>query len=152
MPNPADHTGSPSRTTAAPMPGTLFADMKLETAFSISARFCGERLFCWAATPAAATRTRASKPKTGTRREFLFLSGAPFFTGLPRRRVYPKRIDAGNGRTGGRGCTEFVTPRQGESVDPGASASLPWRDEAKALFGGRRDSALGRPVGVRGCR
>jgi len=31
MPNPADHTGSPSSTTAAPIPGTLFADMKLET-------------------------------------------------------------------------------------------------------------------------
>src|SRR5258708_26963976 len=34
IPNPADHTGSPSNTTAAPIPGTLFADMKLETAFS----------------------------------------------------------------------------------------------------------------------
>src|SRR5258705_52369 len=91
MPNPADHTGSPSRTTAAPMPGTLVADMKLETAFSIAARFSGERLFCWAATPAAVTRARTSKHRTGTRSDFRFLSRAPFFTGLPRRRVYPKK-------------------------------------------------------------
>src|SRR5216684_872103 len=35
MPNPADHTGSPSSTTAAAIPGTLLADMKLETAAAV---------------------------------------------------------------------------------------------------------------------
>src|SRR5437763_15593999 len=53
MPNPADQAGSPSRTTATPIPGTLFADMKLETPFSISARFPVERLFCGADRPGA---------------------------------------------------------------------------------------------------
>src|SRR5713226_7374468 len=44
VPNPADQASSPSRTTATPIPGTLFADMKLETALSIAARFSAEAL------------------------------------------------------------------------------------------------------------
>src|SRR5260370_40065948 len=39
MPNPADHTRSPSSTTPAPIPGTLFADLTLEPAFAISRRY-----------------------------------------------------------------------------------------------------------------
>src|SRR5258705_7008 len=64
MPNPADHAGSPSRTTATPIPGTLFADMKLETAFSISARFSVERLFCCEETAEAQARSKASRQTT----------------------------------------------------------------------------------------
>src|SRR6266481_5200646 len=100
MPNPADHTGSPSRTTAAPMPGTLLADMKLETAFSIAARLSGERLFCWAAALAAATRDRTSKHKNGTRNELAFVSRARCLKGAPRTASLTQRASAGNGGVG----------------------------------------------------
>src|SRR5260370_27624935 len=70
MPNPADHTGSPSSTTAAPIPGTLFADMKLETAFSISRRFSWERVFCWAETVTATARNVTRHRRNELRSEF----------------------------------------------------------------------------------
>src|SRR4029077_6597485 len=85
MPNPADQTGSPSRTTAAPIPGTLLAEMKLETAFSIAARFSGARSFCCAEAPDAATSETSSKPKIGNGRQFLLLRYAARFTVSPRR-------------------------------------------------------------------
>src|SRR5260370_7860423 len=64
MPNPADHTGSPSRTTATPIPGTLFADMKLETAFSISERFSAETLFCCAEAAEKPASKKTSRQRT----------------------------------------------------------------------------------------
>src|SRR2546429_9966093 len=64
MPNPADQTGSPCRTTATPIPGTLFADMKLETAFSIASRFPGERLFGSAESDEAQVRNKGIKQTT----------------------------------------------------------------------------------------
>src|SRR6267154_6454556 len=42
MPKPADQAGWPSRTTATLTPGTLFSDIKLETALSIAARCSAE--------------------------------------------------------------------------------------------------------------
>src|SRR6202047_1058629 len=42
MPKPADHTNSPSCTTAAEMPGALLAAMKLEMVLSILAWFSAE--------------------------------------------------------------------------------------------------------------
>src|SRR5580704_522083 len=96
MPNPADHTGSPSSTTAAPMPGTLLADMKLETAFSISARFSGGRPFCFAETPDAAARQMSSKPRNGNGRQFLLLRHAARFTGSPRRASLSHTAAGGN--------------------------------------------------------
>jgi hypothetical protein len=61
MPNPADQAGSPSRTTATPIPGTLFADMKLETTFSTAERFSAEMPFCCAE---AAETQATSKART----------------------------------------------------------------------------------------
>src|SRR6266446_6358048 len=110
MPNPADHTGSPSRTTAAPMPGTLLADMKLETAFSICTRFSGERVFCWAAAPATVIRVRTSKYKTGTRNECAFVNRARCFKGAPRTASLTQRASAGNGGVGGVGDVLRASP------------------------------------------
>src|SRR5437879_3835182 len=42
MPKPADHTNSPSCTTAAEIPGALLAAMNLEMALSIFACFSAE--------------------------------------------------------------------------------------------------------------
>src|SRR5665213_2487906 len=42
MPKPADHTNSPSCTTAAETPGALLADLKLEIALLILACFSAE--------------------------------------------------------------------------------------------------------------
>jgi hypothetical protein len=44
IPKPADQTSSPSWTTETEIPGTLFAAMKLEAAFSICVRLSAERL------------------------------------------------------------------------------------------------------------
>src|ERR1700736_4045605 len=50
MPKPADQTGWPFWRTAREMPGTLLAVMKAETAFSICARFCAEKVESCAST------------------------------------------------------------------------------------------------------
>src|ERR1700757_4371823 len=61
MPEPSDQRGSPSRTTAAESPGTLFAAMKLATAFSMASRFSCGRFFC--STGSAAAQERVNKEK-----------------------------------------------------------------------------------------
>src|SRR6266850_4668163 len=81
VPNPADHTGSPSRTTAAPIPGTLFADIKLETAFSIAERFSAERLFRCAEATEAQERRKASRQATCVRTRLALANRALVFTG-----------------------------------------------------------------------
>src|SRR5580704_6707768 len=47
-PKPWDQTNAPSWTTAREIPGTLFAAMKIDVAFSICARLSAERLLLWA--------------------------------------------------------------------------------------------------------
>src|ERR1700730_14204011 len=68
MPKPADQTGWPFCTTATEMAGTVLAVMKAETAFSICARFAGEReVSCAAAKmrPEAAISRAASNKANG---------------------------------------------------------------------------------------
>src|SRR5260370_29994832 len=67
MPKPADQTGWPLWTTATETPGTLLAVMKAETAFSIWARFSGERVWSCAVaeTQDRAARSAASKKENG---------------------------------------------------------------------------------------
>ena len=116
MPKPADHTGFPSRTTAAPTPGTLFADMKLEIAFSIAARFSGERVFCWAAADVDA-RVRANRHSRGIRTEFAFIRRARCFTGPPRSASLSQRAGTGNGGVRLGDVLRASPPHTGESVD-----------------------------------
>src|SRR3979490_563763 len=71
MPNPADHTGSPSSKTAAPMPGTLFPAMKVDTAISMRKRFFGGGVFCGAEAAAASARSAASNRKNEFGNEFV---------------------------------------------------------------------------------
>src|ERR1700674_4866460 len=91
MPNPADHAGSPSRTTATAIPGTLFADMKLETAVSISPRFSVERLFCCEETAEAQARSKASRQTICVRKRFVSASRALAFTGHLQRESIPNQ-------------------------------------------------------------
>src|SRR6266478_963404 len=148
MPNPADQAGSPSRTTATPIPGTLFADMKLETAFSISARFSGGRPFCCAERPAVAARKIIRERKAGMRS--VFMSRATVFTESPRKGSLPQRVSAWNGSEGLRSVVRASTPCPAESVDPGVGGSLPWWDEPKAGNSGKRAAIFVRTAGLRG--
>src|ERR1700676_221170 len=68
MPKPADQTGWPFCTTAMEMAGTLLAVMKAETAFSICARFAGERAAsCAAAKMEEMATSRATSKKENGR-------------------------------------------------------------------------------------
>lgn len=61
IPKPSDQVGVPSNTTATESPGTLFADMKLATAFSIASRFSFEIVFCCAASCEAEKKIRKER-------------------------------------------------------------------------------------------
>src|SRR6266852_228813 len=110
VPNPADQASSPSRTTATPIPGTLFADMKLETALSIAARFSTERLFCCAEAAEAQEKNKASRQTTRVRKRFVLAGCAQVFTDSPPARVYPKAGTPGTAPRKATACTESVTP------------------------------------------
>src|SRR5712672_2385515 len=75
MPKPADQTDCPFCTTATEIPGTLLAVMKAETAFSIWARFAGERVVSFSAakaqemTTSKAASTRENGRKGSRRME-----------------------------------------------------------------------------------
>src|SRR5882762_7173283 len=125
MPNPVDQASSASRTTATPIPGTVFADMKLETAFSICARFSPERLFCCAEAATAQEKNKASREKICFRIRLALASGAIFFTVFPLAGVYRKPGKAGTALRRTTACTESVTPRPLECVDLMARRSLP---------------------------
>src|SRR5579862_7432918 len=56
MPKPADHTNSPSCTTATEMPGALLADLKLEMVLSILDCFSVASFPVWATAKLAASR------------------------------------------------------------------------------------------------
>src|SRR5467141_1696679 len=110
MPNPEDHAGSPSNTTAAPIPGTLFADMKLETAFSISERFPAKTLFCCAEAAETLLSNKASRQRTRDRKRLVPAGRALVITGSPPGRVYRKPGTPGTARKRASACTESVTP------------------------------------------
>src|SRR5713226_3701226 len=150
MPNPADQASSPSRTTATPIPGTLFADMKLETAFSICARFSAERLFCCAEAAETAPIDKTSRQSTHDRKRLPLASRVVVFTDAPRARVYRKLGTAGTVPRKAPACTESVTPWPPECVDLMVSRSLPWRDEPTAAYCGECPAVLGSAAGLRG--
>src|SRR5882724_5413110 len=89
MPKPVDQAGSPSNTTATPIPGTLFSDMKLETAFAICPRFSSERICC-AETAGQHATNRASRPKRGKRKRIILGAIPGEFTGPPPRGSLPQ--------------------------------------------------------------
>src|SRR6266480_2246482 len=109
MPNPADQTGSPSRTTATPIPGTPLADMKLETAFSMASRFPGERLFGSAESDEAQVRNKEIRQTTCVQKSLALASLALLFTGSPPPRVYPKPWTPGTAPGRALVCSESVT-------------------------------------------
>src|SRR5712672_1883266 len=69
MPKPADQTDCPFCTTAMETPGTLLAVMKAETAFSIWARFAGERVVSFSAAKAQEMMTSKAASMRETGRE-----------------------------------------------------------------------------------
>src|ERR1700730_2049894 len=89
IPNPADHTGSPSNTTAAPIPGALFLDMKVDTAIWICVRFSAERLFCCAEAPVTLPSSKKiSRQRTCDRKRLLLACRALVITEhLPRESI-----------------------------------------------------------------
>src|SRR6266480_6083090 len=125
MPNPADQTGSPSRTAETAIPGTLFADMKLETAFSMASRLPGERLFGSAESDEAQVRNKEIRQTTCVQKRLALASLALVFTGSPPPRVYPKPWTPGTAPGRALVCSESVTPHSRECVDLLAGGSLP---------------------------
>jgi len=59
--DPADQAGSPSRTTATPIPGTLFADMKLEQPFRLPSASQQRCSFCCAEAAEAQATSKARR-------------------------------------------------------------------------------------------
>src|SRR5216683_2749075 len=131
MPKPVLQTGSPSNTTATPIPGTLFSDMKLETAFSICARFSLDRICCSAETAGQHASNKPSRQKRGKRKQFILAAIRGEFTRPPpARESTPKRGMPGTAlREAPRVLRASPPP---ENVDLAVSLSLPWRDDPTA--------------------
>ena len=90
-------------------PGTLFPDMKLETAFSMAARFSAVGPFCCAQATDRQERQESNMYRKGRRKRFIDAGFICKFTKSPRAGVYPK---TGMPETvlEGRSCSESVTP------------------------------------------
>src|SRR5229473_7905351 len=125
MPKPWDQRGSPSRTTAAESPGMLFADMKLETAFSMAARFSGGRRFCCAEREEAQKRIEKDRRNARVQGMLFPVNGLRVCMKSPLAGVYRNE---GQARNTGWEDTLVVrppTPDRLRSVDLSATGSLP---------------------------